>query len=130
MTRLKVMTYNIRSCLVRGLKHDPMRIAKVIQSFNPDIIALQEVDVGYKFKGGIDQAREIARLLEMDVHFHPSVSMEEGGYGNAILSKFPMEKIKAAPLPRIETPVHLSFLESFLKVTFEPRGVLWVEVLV
>lgn len=43
---LRVMTYNIHSCKGRDGKIRPDRIAKVIEQYSPDIVALQEVRVG------------------------------------------------------------------------------------
>lgn len=47
----------------------------------------------------IDQAHLIAASLKMEYHFHSSIELEEGGYGNAILSRFPLHLVKAGPLP-------------------------------
>lgn len=111
---LRVMTYNVHSCVGTDAKLSPSRIARVIARHDPDVVALQEVDVGRARTGGIDQAHEIARALEMDFHFHPSLELAEERYGNAILSRFPMKLVKAARLPGPPGA--------------EPRGVLWVEV--
>lgn len=111
---LRVMTYNVHSCVGTDAKISPARIARVIARHDPDVVALQEVDVGRARTGGVDQAREIARALEMDFHFHPSLELAEERYGNAILSRLPMRLVKAARLPGPDT--------------VEPRGVLWVEV--
>mgnify|MGYP002683078286 CR=1 FL=1 len=46
--------------------------AEVIAAHAPDIVALQEVDVGRRRSGGVDQAGEIARELGMQIHFHPA----------------------------------------------------------
>ncbi|MGD9302608.1 MAG: hypothetical protein PVI13_13610 [Desulfobacterales bacterium] len=43
---LRVMTYNIHSCVGMDKKVNPERIARVIGAPTPDIVALQEVDKG------------------------------------------------------------------------------------
>jgi len=111
------MTYNVHSCMGKGGKPLPELIAEVISSYMPDVVALQELDSGLKRTGFVDQAGELARLLKMQFHFHPSLYLEDGFYGNAILSRFPLKPVKADALPM------LSGIN-----THETRGVLWVEV--
>src|SRR5690606_25634562 len=43
---LRVMTYNVHSCIGMDGKLDPERIARVIARARPDVVALQELDVG------------------------------------------------------------------------------------
>jgi len=116
---LRVMTYNVHHCVNMDGKLSPGRIAKIISNYNPDIVALQELDVRRQRSGNIDQAHFIARELEMEYHFAPSLYIEEGEYGNAILSRFPLELVHAAPLPTLPDRPGL-----------EPRGALWAKVVV
>jgi len=114
-----VMTYNVHSCIGRDAKASPSRIADFVASANPDIVAMQELDVGLIRSGLADQAQVIAEHLKMNFHFHPSLQVEKGLYGNAILSRYPMHLIRGAELPIY--PHHRRF---------EKRGVLWVEILI
>lgn len=93
-------------------KRDPARIAKVISRCQPDIVALQEVDVGRVRSGGIDQAHRIAAYLQMRSHFHPAIHLAEEKYGDAIVTALPSRLVRAGPLPSIG----------------EPRGAIWVAV--
>ena len=90
MTTFTLMTYNVHSCVGKNGKASPSLIAEVIAHYNPDVAALQELDIGLIRSGRIDQAQIIAKDLKMDFHFHPSLSIEKGHYGNAILSRHPM----------------------------------------
>lgn len=112
---LRVMTYNIHSCIGMDGKISPERVARIIGQFQPDVVALQEVDVGRQRTGFIDQAEMIANLLEMNFSFHPALTVEEEQYGIAVLSRYPMRMLKAGPLPR---PGGRRLLE--------PRGALWI----
>ncbi len=114
---LRVMTYNVHSCIGMDGKSSPERIARIIAQYAPDIVALQELDVGRQRTGEVDQAEVIARTLEMDFHFHPAMQMAEEKYGNAILSHHPIRLIRAAELPRPPKAPGL-----------EPRGALWVSI--
>jgi len=98
---VRIMTYNIHSCIGRDRKLSPFRIAEVIAQCDPDIVALQEVDVGRTRTQGVDQARAIADHLNMDFHFYPAIKIEEEGYGNAILSRYPMQLAAAGQLPTL-----------------------------
>ena len=115
--RLRLLTYNVRHCRGTDGRVAPERVARVIAALSPDIIALQEVDVGRKRTGGRDQAEEIARLTGMFSHFHPALHVEEERYGDALLTHLPSRLRRAGPLPGLTRRPGL-----------EPRGALWVEV--
>jgi len=114
---IRVMTYNVHSCVGRDGKISPSRIARVIRRHEPDIVALQELDVGRKRTGEVNQPRLIAEELGMDYYFRPSVLIGEERYGNAVLSRYPIELIRAGQLPRI---IKNSMVES--------RGVIWTVI--
>jgi endonuclease/exonuclease/phosphatase family metal-dependent hydrolase len=52
----RILTYNVHSCRGTDNKLDVGRVAEVIAQSRPDIIALQEVDVGRRRTGKVDQA--------------------------------------------------------------------------
>jgi endonuclease/exonuclease/phosphatase family metal-dependent hydrolase len=111
----RIMTYNVHRCVGVDRKLDVGRIAAVIAELRPDIVALQELDVGRARTGGVDQAREIAKHLEMAVHFHPAMRVEEEQYGDAILTVYPERLIHADKLP------------GYARIQgLEPRGALWI----
>lgn len=109
---IRIVSYNVHSCVGTDRKLDPDRVADVIASLEPDIIGLQELDVKRRRSGSVDQAAAIASRLKMDFHFHPAFSIEEELYGDAILTTLPMKMIKAAGL----------------KSYGEPRGAIWAEI--
>jgi endonuclease/exonuclease/phosphatase family metal-dependent hydrolase len=115
--KLRVMTYNIHSCIGMDGKLSPERIARVIACHTPDVVALQELDVGRERTGGIDQIRCIAASLEMNFHFHSATYVGEERYGNAVLTRLPMRLVKAGPLPGLEN-----------RPLLETRGALWVAI--
>ncbi|HEX8311726.1 MAG TPA: endonuclease/exonuclease/phosphatase family protein [Chthoniobacteraceae bacterium] len=112
---VRIMTYNVHGCVGTDGVRSIERIVEVIAAYKPDIIALQELDVGRARSGGAHQARLIAEALRVQYHFHPAMRMEEEEYGDAILSAHPLELVKAAVLP---TPP-----SRFLR---ETRGALWI----
>lgn len=116
---LRVMTYNVHSCTGSDGRISTYRIADVIAAFEPDIVAIQELDSGLARTNHEHQAAEIARHLNMDFHFHPSIEVQEGMYGNAILSRYPLRLVQAGSLP---APWWFRPLER--------RGALWAAVIV
>lgn len=98
---IKILTYNVHSCIGTDRKIDPGRIANVIAQAEADIVALQEVDVGRRRTDGVDQAHLIASLVKMEAHFHPTLTIAEERYGDAILTALPTETVKAGPLPSV-----------------------------
>lgn len=112
---LRVLSYNVHSCLGTDGILSAERIARVISKSDPDIVCLQELDAGRRIKGA-DQASSIARELEMHFHFHPVCGGELQCFGNAILSRHPLTLLRAEKLPTL----HGSPFS-------EPRGILWVE---
>lgn len=111
----RLVTYNVRRCLGRDGKISPRRIAGILAGLEPDIVALQELDVGRKRSFGVDQAKAIADELRMQMHFHPALRVMEELYGDAILTPHRSRLIRAGALPG---PPRL-----------EPRGALWASVM-
>lgn len=114
---LRVMTYNVHSSIGMDGRASPDRIARVIARHNPDVIALQELDVRMKRTGKLDQAKLIAQKLEMAYHFHPSFLVEDGQFGNAVLSHFPIKLLDVK-----------GFKKNNGSVREESRGALWVRM--
>ncbi len=108
---LKVMTYNIAGAAAStGVRSLP-NLAAAIKKVNPDIVALQEVDV-FTTRNGKDVhlARDLAALCDMDHWFFAKAMDFHGGeYGDAIISKLPFKETEAYTLTgdwagqRIET---------------------------
>lgn len=112
--RLRLLTYNIHHGEGVDGKLDLERIAGVIRSVNPDLVALQEVDRKVTRTKSVDQPAELSRLTRMHVAFGDNISLQGGHYGNAVLSRFPIRASRNHLLPRFDGG--------------EQRGVLEVEL--
>lgn len=115
--KLRVMTYNIHSCVGIDSKIRPERIARVINHFDPDIVAVQEVDCHRPRSGGHDQAQLIADHLRMSHVFQTMLGENDERYGIAIFSKYPLEIVKAGLLT-----------EAVPSRYREARGAIWVKL--
>jgi endonuclease/exonuclease/phosphatase family metal-dependent hydrolase len=113
---IRVMTYNLHSCLGIDGKVRPERIARVINDFDPDLVAVQEVDAHRPRSGHLDQARRIADHLRMEHAFHAMFEEQKERYGIAIFSRHPFTLVKAGYLTRAAPRRLLS----------ENRGAIWV----
>jgi len=127
--KLRVMCYNIAAG-----HGDIDGIVEVIRSHNPDIVALQEVDVHWGERSGwIDQAEYLAEALGMHVFYGEIYSFEpvEAGpdeprrYGLAYLSKVPFVHRQNHLLSRLSTQTaepELMVLPGFPEVAIEWQG--------
>ncbi|WP_231956516.1 endonuclease/exonuclease/phosphatase family protein [Posidoniimonas polymericola] len=97
--QLRVMSYNIHHGEGVDGKIDLSRIARVINDARVDVVALQEVDSGVERTAGVDQPRELARLTGLAIVFGDNIAYQGGRYGNAVLSRFPVEECVNHPLP-------------------------------
>ncbi|WP_146405198.1 endonuclease/exonuclease/phosphatase family protein [Allorhodopirellula heiligendammensis] len=111
---LRVLSYNIHHGEGVDGSLDLPRIASVIRSVEPDLVALQEVDQKVNRSGDVDQPAELARLTDMHVVFGGNIELQGGHYGNAILSRFPITKFSNHPLPNVDEG--------------EPRGVMMATI--
>ncbi len=113
----RFMTYNVHGCGGMDGRVSPRRVARVIGTYSPDIVALQEVDLGRRRSRAENQVQIIAKALDLHYEFCPTVTLGEEHYGHALLSIWPMEVVKRGRLPG---DPH--------KATREPRAALWVRI--
>jgi endonuclease/exonuclease/phosphatase family metal-dependent hydrolase len=88
-TLLRVVTYNIHRCRGMDGYTNPERIAGILKRLKPDVVALQEA-VG-RGNRGAGQEEEIAARLNMSSVLAPARTFRGHLYGNAILSRLPMD---------------------------------------
>ena len=109
---LRVLSYNIHHGEGTDGQLDLERIAKVITSVDPDLVALQEVDRNVQRTSQVDQPAELARLTKMSVIFGDNISLQGGQYGNAILSRFPILDHQNHALPNFDGGEQRGVLEA------------------
>lgn len=120
---VRVMTWNIRT----GVGNDPTspgkrtppdleRIARVIQTVNPDIVALQEVDRGRERTLGVDQPEFLGGLLRIDYRYGPNLVDDEGEYGIAILTPHPVRAFHHELLPGVSGWEPRGYIEAVIDI--------------
>jgi endonuclease/exonuclease/phosphatase family metal-dependent hydrolase len=85
---LRVATYNIHRCRGLDRRVRPERIAAVLATIDPDIVALQEV-VGPGVAGP-GHAERLGAALGMGWVLAPTRELRRHPFGNAVLSRFPI----------------------------------------
>jgi endonuclease/exonuclease/phosphatase family metal-dependent hydrolase len=107
------MTYNVHGFVGTDKVYDPERIARVIESSGPTVVALQEVDFGRGPRFEPAAIERVAERLGMRCHFTFAREGKNGHFGNAVLSPYALRLIAEGPLPRHRD---------------EGRAVQWLEV--
>ena len=88
---IRVMSMNIKGgASYAGNESQPY--AQVIKEYDPDFVCLQEVDYKTIRNGGKDWLNEVAIQTGMFPYYCKSFTYQGGGFGTAILSKYPFFK--------------------------------------
>jgi endonuclease/exonuclease/phosphatase family metal-dependent hydrolase len=89
---MRLLTYNIHKGI--GGRDRLYRLGRVIETIeqeNPDLICLQEVDRNVARSKFDDQPRLLASHFNAAAHlFQQNVHVRDGGYGNLLLSRWPL----------------------------------------
>lgn len=93
------MSYNIRHGIGNDTILDLSRSAKIINSYSPDLCALQEVDNFCLRSDSIGQTDYFARKTFMTGTFGEFMKLQGGEYGMATLSAKPLISTKILQLP-------------------------------
>ena len=117
---LRVLTYNLHHGAGEDGRIDLQRIADVIMSVSPDLVALQEVDKGVERTGGVDQPAVLADLTGMHVVFEKNIDFQGGEYGNAVLSRLPIESYRNHKLPQLTPDEQRGMLEVRVRLDDRP----------
>lgn len=87
---LSLASYNIHRCIGSDGIYDPGRIRAVLQELDADVVALQEVEV-YRDDPGL--LEYLCQDSGWQAIHGITLSRENGKYGNALLSRLPVEEV-------------------------------------
>lgn len=96
---IKVLSYNIHHAENMKGEVDIQGIANIILATNPDLVALQEVDSATNRVKKANQLKQLAEATGMYIYFGKAMEHDGGGFGNGVLSRYPIEKSYNIPLP-------------------------------
>ncbi len=112
-TPVRVMTYNLHNGFDPNGHLGMEAIAQVIETQNPDIIALQEISRGWVVNGSLDMLLWLSQRLKMPYIYGPTV---DPLWGNAILSRYPILESELAPLPSDDLLLRRGFILAKVNV--------------
>ncbi len=97
---IRVLTWNIHKG-VGGMdrRFDFERVVEVLRHYEADVMLLQEVAQGIPRLHRTDQAELLAaEFSPFHCEFHPEHQFRVGGYGNMIISRWPLEDVQHVDL--------------------------------
>ena len=123
---IRILTWNIHKGIGVDRRFRPGRIAEVLRHYEAGVVLLQEVDRGARRSRRL----ELDRWLAEEAGYRWSAwfenhHLQEGGYGNAVLSKWPIRrsrnvdltvgrrKRRSALYVRVDLPGHWKDLHVF-----------------
>ena len=106
-TSLRVGTLNLRGGYSLYFGSDLNATAEAIRRSGVDILLLQEAETGRLISGGVDQVAWLARALNMNAVYLPTV---EGLQGLAVLSRLPILQSDGAELSAIGKATAVQFV--------------------
>jgi endonuclease/exonuclease/phosphatase family metal-dependent hydrolase len=93
---VRILTWNVHAAVGVDGRRDPERIARVIEEARVDVAGLQEVWA--PAAPGANPAERLAGLTGLNGAFGPTLERAGGAYGNAILSRHPIEATRTYDL--------------------------------
>jgi endonuclease/exonuclease/phosphatase family metal-dependent hydrolase len=88
---LTLVSYNIRSGIGMDGAFDLERVVSVIRELSPDVVALQEVGDFRGVTDAHDHPERLAAATGLQLAFGPNVVHGRRSYGNALLSRLPIQ---------------------------------------
>lgn len=98
---MRVMTYNIRGGWGMDGGWSTERIGDVVLEQDPDILCLQEVHQRLPQSRFVDQPGRLQKALGLPVVFQANLRLGIGGYGLALVSRYPVNAVHNHLLPSV-----------------------------
>jgi len=128
----RIMSYNIRSGSNVYDVYNVTLTGVTIASFSPDLVGIQEVDQFTGRHPGDDQPMILANITGMNVRYGRMRDFMGGGFGIAVLSKFPILETRefhysppggnpTEPL-RCQVPLPNDYCQGMVAIRVQPPG--------
>jgi len=117
----RVLVYNIHAGKDAAGENSLVGVAELVRRTGADLVLLQEVDRDTRRSGRVDQPAVLAERTGYHVAFGSALDYDDGKYGVAVLSRWPIVA---------DTLIHLTVtpVQPRAGGSHEPRGVLRVVV--
>lgn len=113
---VRVMQFNIHGGISRFGGIGLARIAAEIKAAHPDVVSLNEVDSGTDRSDHVDEPAYLGAATGMHAVYGPNLHYQGGLFGNAVLSRFPIESSHNTRLPRTAHTEPRGLLEADLRI--------------
>ncbi len=128
MKSIKIVTYNIHRAIGIDRKFAPERIIDILKSLDGDVVLLQEVDEGVPRSNEVNLAEVLAEACGYPYFvLSHNVTLKKGQYGNATLSRFPIQKQSNIDLT-IDNKKKRGCQHTTLKISDSQTGKRYLEV--
>lgn len=87
---IRVMTWNIHGAFGRNPRFDLARVVELIRGWEPDIVALQEVDSRRALAGGANPFEFLPAAIGLYGVGAKSLTTTDGDYGQMLISRWPI----------------------------------------
>lgn len=102
VVRVKIMTYNVHSCIDMQKKSSLNRIIELMGQEKPGIVGLNEIESFTLRTGFANQPKRLAAARNLMFRYGPTIKLGPlGFFGNAVLSRYPIYKTTNLPLPEL-----------------------------
>lgn len=99
LSTVRVLVYNIHAGKDAAGDANLVRVAELVHATAADVVLLQEVDRETERSGRVDQLAALERLTGFHGAFGRTLDYQGGGYGIAVLSRWPIASSTLHPLP-------------------------------
>lgn len=86
--RVRVATWNVAIAGFSSID----TLARELREIDADVVLLQELEVGARRSGRVNQPRALAEAMGMDYAFAPSVPYDGGIFGLTVLTRLPLAR--------------------------------------
>jgi endonuclease/exonuclease/phosphatase family metal-dependent hydrolase len=118
---IRALVYNIHAGKDAGGADNLERVAAIVRDSHADLVLLQEVDSRTRRSGRVDQLERLRSLTGFNGVFGKAIEYDDGEYGVAILSRWPIQSFSMIMLP-------VSLSDSAARARYEARGALVAKV--
>lgn len=96
--RCVAASYNIHRCIGLDGRHDPARVARVIDELDSDVVGLQEVESRFGGTPDIHQLNFLAEETGFIAVAGSTILRPDSHYGNALLTRYIVREIRSHDL--------------------------------
>lgn len=118
---IRVLVYNIHAGTRASGEGNLPEVAELVRNTGADVVLLQEVDRETERSGRVDQLAVLEGRTGFHGVFGRTLRYQGGGYGIAVLSRWPIASHALQPL-RVDPP------QERAGGSYEPRGALWIRM--